>query len=839
MSRFRLKIWRVEQTCIFELAWGAGLQLAAQVRYPEGLTALFQAWQHAYLNFYQTALRARVQAGGGITAPTIDWRAQLVQSEAKFLSEFYFWLSSAELLPLRSQIAKAATAVNDRPSLDHRSDKRFEATPIEVCLTCEPMELARFPWEAWEIGTEFGVNRTIRIARTPANLRLAASPRRSRSKLRVLAILGDDTGLNFQADRQAMQALSSVATIEFVGWQASQATQVTQVTSAVPSASQNLKETIASTIADDRGWDILFFAGHSNETDLTGGELTIAPNQSILIQEIAPSLIKARDNGLQFAIFNSCNGLSIANSLIDLGLSQVAIMREPIHNRVAQEFLLRFVQHLTEYCDVHEAMLLACQFLKVDRNLTYPSAYLIPSLFRHPEAQPFQLEPLGLQHWLKPWWPNRRQAWGLAAATALSLLPPVQNLFLEPRIAVQAAYRHLTGQIPAAPPVVLLVQIDEDSIRGLDARKINPIDRTYLAQVITQAQRLKPRVIGVDFLLDRPTAEDPVLAQAVQTATQQGEWLLFAAQLKNGREVGVVGAIAAPDASLQGHINLYPHHMELLNPTQNCYEICPFAYLLTLTAQLAIPPPRSSSLNNPPHPINARDLLLRHAEQTAVPNSRAQQLLQQRLPHLTPIAEVVGQLWLRPILDYSIPPDRVYQRITAQALLDRQFAAMPPALPIILIAPGGYEQAGVSQVGEDNFPMPLALRYWQPQLSNRAFTGAEAHAYMIQQLLSQQPVTPIPTLWLIGLAAILGQGTDLWQRQRQSPARSHRNFDRRRRVMIGVGINLLYGIAGLQLYISAGLLVPWLLPSAVFWLYQRPHRPRSSHTFLARSTTHG
>jgi hypothetical protein len=809
MNNFRLKIWRVEQTCIFELSWGAGLQITAQLGYPESLTDLFQAWQRAYLNFYQTSLRARVQAGGGITSPTIDWRAQLVQAEAKFLAEFYFWLSSAELLPIRSQIAKAATNGGDD-------------SIVEVCLTCEPLELARFPWEAWEIGTEFGVNRTIRLARTPANLRLAASPRKSRGKLRILAILGDDTGLNFQADRQAMAALEGTATIEFVGWQAGQ-------------ESPNLKETIAAAIADDRGWDILFFAGHSNESDLTGGELTIAPNQSVLIQELAPQLIKARDNGLQFAIFNSCNGLSIANSLIDLGLSQVAIMREPIHNRVAQEFLFRFVQHLTEYCDVHESMILACQFLQVDRNLTYPSAYLIPSLFRHPEAPPFQLEPFGVKHWLKPWLPSKQQAWALAGLTAMSVLPPLQNLFLEPRVALQAVYRNLTGQLPQTAPPVLLVQVDEDSIRGLDARKINPIDRTYLAQVIDKAQTLKPSVIGVDFLLDRPTDEDKTLAKSVQNATKQGQWFVFAATEKNRREVGVVPSIASLNWSLQGYVGMYPHHLELLPSQQTCYEICPFGQTIAIASQTQTP---QAFLPNPTQQVNARDALFRHVAQNASP---AAQTLSHRLPALTSWAEGFGQLWLRPILDYSIPPDRVYQRTNAQTLLDGKVTPQSGA-KILLIAPGGYAQAGVSEFGEDNYPMPLALRYWQPDRANTLFTGGESHAYMIQHLLAKSFVTPIPSLWLMGLAAILGQGTNLWLQRRRliAPAR---NFQRQRWVMGLMGVNVIYGITGFQLYLSAGWLMPWLLPSAVFWLYiypqVRPLQSLSRSSSLVRSNTHG
>jgi CHASE2 domain len=807
MTDFRLKIWRVETTCIFELSWAAGLQMTAQLAYPESLTTLYQAWQTAYINFYSQALRSRVQGSGAIMSPAIDWRAQLVQAEARLLSEFYFWLNSAELLGIRSQIAKAAMPDGRSSTIGQSSvdEAIAPSTPIDVCLTCEPLELARFPWEAWEIGTEFGTNRPIRIARTPANLRKTASPRRSRNKLRILAILGDDTGLDFQSDRQAMQSLGAIATIEFVGWQAGK-------------DPLDLKEEIARAIADEQGWDILFFAGHSNETAITGGELTIAPGVSILVQEIAPQLIQARDRGLQFAIFNSCSGLSIANTLVDLGLSQVAIMREPIHNRVAQEFLLRFLQHLSEYCDVHTAMLQACTFLKVDRNLTYPSAYLIPSLFRHPEAAPFKLEPRGLAHWLKPWWPTKPQAWALAGLTALSLLPPIESLLLESRVGLQAVYRHITHQVPAANPAVVLVQVDEDSIRGLDARKINPIDRTYLAQVIDQTQKLKPAVIGVDFLLDRPTSEDATLGKSVQSAAQQGQWLLFAAEAKpNGREVGPVATIGNPNWTLQGHIGLYLNHVELPAPQQSCYESCPFGYLLALTRQLQqSPQPLLPLLTSP---TNARDRLLRHIEQADPPLTGLQPLLQARLMPLTPIAESVGQLWLRPILDYSLPPDRAYQRISAGDLLDGKLPAGSLTRPraIVLIAPGGYAQAGISQLGEDNFALPLATRYWLGPQANPIFTGAEAHAYMIHHFL--QPahrILPIPALWLMGLAALLGAG--------MNQLRQHRNIRRRRWVMGSIGINSLYAMIGLQLYISGGLLLPIGLPSAVFWLYWQRRR---------------
>ncbi len=452
--QFSLEVQQIDQTCSFRLSWGKQLRLNAKLPYPPGLTTRYQAWRDAYLKFYQFGIRirARVTQSGAGKLPEVDWRSRLVQAEAALLSEFHLWLNSAELVPIRAAIAKAAAS-------------RESSEPVEVLITCDPIHLERLPWEAWELGTEFASHRPIRFARSPVNIRAETLQRKRRGKLRILAILGDDTGLDFKADREAVQSLAAIAEIKFVGWQWGQ-------------EQLDLKAQICRAIADDQGWDILFFAGHSNETELTGGELAISPTESIFIQEIAPHLKIAKENGLQFAIFNSCSGISIADSLINLGLGQVAIMREPIQNQVAQEFLIRFATQLVNYIDVHDAVLSACRSLKSDKNLTYPSAYLIPSLFRHAGAEPFKPEPFGWRQWFKQLLPTKRaEAVTLAVLTVLSVLPPVQDLLLEGRMGAQAVYRQVTQQIPVSNPApVLLVAVDNESLKeaSVDARKMSP-----------------------------------------------------------------------------------------------------------------------------------------------------------------------------------------------------------------------------------------------------------------------------------------------------------------------------------------------------------------------------
>ncbi len=652
---FALDIQQIEQTCSFKLSWGRQLRLTAKLPYSEVLTTRYQTWQEAYLRFYQSSLRARVDQGGAGILPAVDWRARLVQAEAALLSEFHFWLSSAELLPIRSAIAKAA--VGEKDATDD---------VVDLLLTCDAPLLERLPWETWELGTEFGATKPIRLARSPINLRAEAVPRKRRGRLRILVILGDETGLDFKADREAVQALALIADITFVGWQWGQ-------------EQPDLKATVCRAIADEQGWDILFFAGHSNETALTGGELVIAPNESLFVQEIARHLTIAKDNGLQFAIFNSCNGLSLAHALIDLGLSQVAIMREPIHNRVAQEFLIGFVNGLANYMDVHTALLAACRSLKLDKHLTYPSAYLIPSLFRHADAPLFKPEPVGWRHTLKQLLPTRRtEAIALTVLTVLSLLPPVQDLLMETRVWSQVLYRQVTRQLPKTnQPPVLLVAIDDESLQegGVEARKISYLDRTYIAKLLDKAQVLQPTVIGIDYVFSSPSPEDdPALKQAVQRVIAQNTWLVFGSQESNGQEVKqLTPTIASPTQILNGYVTSTGSYLELLPQQQTCVEACPFAYLLALAHLLKASP--TADLPQPgvnkPQPLRAQ--VMAYLQSHAPLQPRVQQLQAAHLSPLTSLSQGLAQEWFHPILDFSIPPSQIYQRVSAHQFLDASF----------------------------------------------------------------------------------------------------------------------------------------------------------------------
>ena len=86
--------------------------------------------------------------------------------------------------------------------------------------------------------------------------------------------------------------------------------------------------------------DILFFAGHSESREHgKKGIIALNPDDSLDLEEIPRTLTSAIDQGLKLAIFNSCDGLGLAQRLADLNLPYVIVWREPVPDKIAQKFL--------------------------------------------------------------------------------------------------------------------------------------------------------------------------------------------------------------------------------------------------------------------------------------------------------------------------------------------------------------------------------------------------------------------------------------------------------------------------------------------------------------------
>jgi CHASE2 domain-containing sensor protein len=832
MTKFYLQVQQVEQKCLFQLSWNNNQKITAELPYPETIISLYQTWQRTYHQFYSQELRGKVIDTGTITPPPVDWQAQLVQAEVKLLYEFHQWLRSKELYDIRS------TITTNNPNISPASGEGVKCAVIKceyinIFISCNSPELTRLPWESWEISTELSTTK-VRIARQPVNIHQSIKKvNRTPGKARILAIFGDEINLSFDKEKEAILSLKKLVKVELICWQKDKDIRT-------------FKDRIVEKLKSKKGWDILFFAGHSRETDLTGGQISIAPNATIYLSELEQPLTIAIQNGLQFALFNSCDGLSIANKLIDLGLNQVAIMRERVHNTVAEEIFIKFLNTIFQYQDVHQALLAACDYLKLEKNLTYPSAYLIPSLFRHPDAEIFQLKPFGIIPKIKQWLPNRRELYVLGILSTLSLLPPIQDAVLDWQIGIQAIYRHVTQQVPkdVSQPPVLVVSVDEKSLNegNVKAEKFNPIDRSYLARIIDNLTVNNPKIIGIDYLLDRATDENKILAKSIQNSIAKNQTLfIFGAILtESNQEQGVHKNIANLNQTLQGSAVKLPGHLSLLDKNSNCIQICPFTYLIALTDSLDSQTlksqiPQVTQSNNNFDSKNSSDLrtnLIRYLNehdnssltQPQTPN-KTNQINKLRLSPITTLSQYFEQAWLYPVIDYSLPPNQVYQVISAKDIVQANNITSNQEKikqKIILIGAGGYGDAGLSQFHSDNFPLPMGVAYWRMQNNSgkslTQITGVEINAYMVQHLLKQHLIIPIPDLWIIGIAGLFAKGTQLLLIKFQD-----RKYRKIYLFISFIGGTVTYILMSMQMYISASIILPIFLPTALFWFYIAPN----------------
>ncbi|MDJ0575125.1 MAG: CHASE2 domain-containing protein [Xenococcaceae cyanobacterium MO_234.B1] len=758
MNQLKITIKKINYICDFELSWSDNNTLGVQLEYPKSLSTLYQQWYNAYFNYYQS-LRVKAQTIIVTQSPQ-DYHRLLRDTHYQLIDEFQRWLLSPELVDIRRKIV---SIINNNPQEN-----------LDLLIACSSNELTRLPWETWDISSDLDAKNKVRIARTTINSSGIKSISRSR-KPHILAIIGYDPNLDFAQDLQKIQSLSKLAYIDLIG-------------EGLAKNDSDLKQQVFDKITSADGWDILFFIGHSNESNF-GGEFHLSPHLSLKIEDIKNSLSQAAKNGLQLAFFNSCTGIDIAESLIKLGLGQVIIMREPVNNTVASQFLEKFINSLSEYKDVQEALIDSSSFFKQENiQQRYPSAYLIPSLYRYPDAKLFRFSSRGER--LKRWLPDKQISKSLLLLLFLSLLPPVQDLLLEARLVTQLlyrqVYRQVTRQIPQTiQPPTLLIQIDEESLTkaNLPWRTREEIDRTYLAQLINNLHQINavPKVIGIDYKLWEPKPqEDKALNQAIQSGKQQNTQFIFAASTQAKKTI--IPEIANPKTSLQGDIYFYPGYLELLKPTDDCQNSCPFAYLLALVSSQ------------------------QQADSSNLSQTRAF-LERLRLHPISSFSQNLAQMWFYPILDFSIPPKQIYTPLPAWCLLKKDTNSVCQPLDnlqqqIVIIAAGGYDEA------DDNFPLPLALHFAQPKPS-RYLTGGEVHAYMVHHFLNRQIVTPIPDILALLLAAIISQGIILNIRPSQ----------RQKWILILLAANIAYVFISLQLYISLKLLVPLFFPSVLLWTY--------------------
>lgn len=360
---------------------------------------------------------------------------------------------------------------------------------LRIVIRAQDSRLHHLPWHLWDLVENY--------KRAEVALGTLAKPfeqvREQGEKVRVLAILGDNEGIDTESDCEQLKQLPN-AHVEFL-----------------PAPSRQ----VINDHLWDQDWDILFFAGHSR-TEQTQGRIYINSKDSLTIKELKYGLERAIARGLQLAIFNSCDGLGLAYELEQLHIPQLIVMREPVPDRVAQEFLKRFLSAFAGGESLYAAERYARERLQGWEG-EFPCASWLPVIVQNPATIPPAWADLWQSQSTTPLVLESRRDrstrfWRrflillTTSALVTGLVMGARFLgFLQP-FELQA-YDHLLQQRPQEQPddrLALITVTEEDFKLPEQQNRRGSLSDQALELVLKKLEPLKPRVIGLDILRDFP-----------------------------------------------------------------------------------------------------------------------------------------------------------------------------------------------------------------------------------------------------------------------------------------------------------------------------------------------
>ncbi|CAD5989433.1 hypothetical protein PCC9214_05568 [Planktothrix tepida] len=311
---------------------------------------LFQHLQLHWNDKYRSlGSPARIKPQSIIRLGSINQRIKACKTSADELrSHLKTWLNSDTFRPLDQRLREEC--------------QRDEE--IRILIRTSDLTLKKLPLHLWDFFESYS---NAELAISPLELEPVSRNQNlsSKSPLKILAILGHQDGIDLQADLKLLQSLPQ-----------------TEVTFLAEPKKHEINDQLWG-----QAWDIIFFAGHS-ETEGETGRIYINSQDSIPIEELWYGLKKAVQRGLKLAIFNSCDGLGLAEKLDDLNIPQMIVMRELVPDLVAQAFLKYFLMAITKgeplYCAVREAR----QRLQDEFEDKFPCASWLPVIYQHPAYFP-------------------------------------------------------------------------------------------------------------------------------------------------------------------------------------------------------------------------------------------------------------------------------------------------------------------------------------------------------------------------------------------------------------------------------------------------------------------
>ncbi|MEH2407379.1 CHASE2 domain-containing protein [Nostoc sp.] len=406
-------------------------------------------------------------------------------------ARFNTWLRAEEFRPLREKWLQRLSSTEE----------------VRVILQTENSQLQLLPWHLWDLLEHYP---KAEIALSSPSYDRIYKPRTKNPLVNILAIVGNSQGIDTQADQALLQQCRN-ADVSFL----------------VEPQRKELTDHLWG-----KNWDILFFAGHSSSNgNGESGRIYLNKTDSLSIGELKYALKKAIENGLQLAIFNSCDGLGLARELADLQIPQIIVMREPVPDQVAKEFLKYFLQGFAGGQSLYQSVRQARERLQglEDR---FPCATWLPVICQNPAQIPPTWDELRSIKTEDP--PNfalstrrkfQRTLLSSLAITALvcgvRLLGFVENLEIQ---AFDLMMRSRSAE--ELDPRLLVITIDDDDLatqrQNGESLIGASISEKSLNKLLAKLNQYQPRAIGLDIYRDFKATQPDLITRFQQTQNLVG-----------------------------------------------------------------------------------------------------------------------------------------------------------------------------------------------------------------------------------------------------------------------------------------------------------------------------
>ncbi len=380
---------------------------------PPSLEEALAAWRSAYGAQEEVRSHCRI-APGAVTRQSIRDINELAEALEQ---NFNAWLRSTDRGWVRIRELLVRIAPQDP----------------QLLLDCgNHPDLKRLPWQEWELFTQYyhradPALRMVNDSRQP----LPDYPPPRSTKVRILVVVGDSTGINATQDLACVTRLQS---------KNPKRVEVVSLWQPTPTDLQQALE-------QSPGFHIFIYVGHSrSREDSQVGWLLLNSQDELSIRDFRLVMRQAIQRGLQLVILNSCDGLGLAQQLANLDLPRCVVMKEPVPDEVAVEFIDRFFRAFVEEHQLLQGAVRQARHGLESFNSRYSEVTWLPTVCIKQNTPPLTWQALlNSCNPKKAPWLSRRLAAGAVAGLAVlggvvwtirPIIVSLQEHLIQPRLSV-------------------------------------------------------------------------------------------------------------------------------------------------------------------------------------------------------------------------------------------------------------------------------------------------------------------------------------------------------------------------------------------------------------------